>query len=237
MAAVLTVGSVTARAQEPTAKPMGSIPAGETYAVIPLKNIKTNQDGNGVMTALRNVLTRAHIYYVSTQNAVAIRGTQEDVDAARKMLAELDKPQMAYRLTYRITVKEGGKTMDTRHFELALDASGRAEMKQGSRVPIVTGTTDAQSGAKPQVQYVDVGLKITAELDGARLRSAVEESRLRENKSSMGAGDPVVEQTVLNGDTPLELGKALTLGTLDVPSTATTVAKQEVVEVTAEPVE
>lgn len=233
MAALLTLASATAQAQETMAKPMGSIPAGETYAVIPLKNINTNQDGSDAVTALRNVLSRAHVYYVYTQQAVAIRGTQEDIEIARTMLAALDKPHQSYRLTYTITEKDGGKTVSTRRFKLALDARGKAEMKQGSRIPIETGTSDAQSGTKSQVQYLDLGMKITAALDGARLRSEVEESKLGGSKSAMGVADPVIEQTVLNGETPLALGKPLTLGTLDLPDST----RQEVVEVTAEPVD
>lgn len=233
MTAVLTMGNTQARAQEDAAKPMSSIPAGETYAVIPLNHILSDQDGNDAVTALRNVLSRARVYYVYTKHAVVIRGTEADVEAARKMLTELDKPHEGYRLTYTITMKDGDKTVETRRYELALDARGRAEIKEGSRIPIVTGTTDVQSGAKSQVQYLDVGLMISAEFDGARLRSKVEESRLSANKSTVGAGDPEVEQTTLNGDTPLAVGKTLTVGMLDLPNST----RQEVVEVTAEPTE
>ncbi|HEU5350073.1 MAG TPA: hypothetical protein VFU55_00635 [Terracidiphilus sp.] len=237
MTAVLTLGAGTARAQETAVKPMGSIPAGETYAVIPLHHIISDRDGNEVMTALRNVLNRARVYYVSTQHAVAILGTEADMEAARRMLAELDKPHQGYRLTYTITMKDGERTVDTRRYELALDASGHAAIKQGSRVPIVTGTTDAQSAAKSLVQYLDVGLMISVDLDGARLRSKVEESKLSANKSTVGAGDPEVEQTTLSGDTPLAVGKTLTVGSLDLPGTATTGTRREVVQVTAEMVE
>ncbi|HEU5458358.1 MAG TPA: secretin N-terminal domain-containing protein [Terracidiphilus sp.] len=212
---------------------MGSIPAGETYAVIPLQNVKSDREGNEVSTALRNVLSRARIYYVSSQHAVTIRGAQADVEAARAMLAALDKPQPAYRLTYVITEKDGGKTTRTRRYEMALDASGRAEMKQGSRIPIVTGAADGQSGAKSNVQYLDVSLTISAELDGARLHSKVAETRLSDSKSGMATGDPVLDQTVLNGDTPLATGRPLLLGSVAVPNST----RVEVVEVTADPVE
>jgi type II secretory pathway component GspD/PulD (secretin) len=232
-AVALTTGGATARTQEPSARTQGSIPAGETFAVIPMKNVSSDQGGNDVVTALRNVLTRAHIYYVYTQHALAIRGTQQDVDTARTMVAKLDKPHVGCRLTYTITVKDGGRTVDTRHFELALDSRGKAEMKQGSRVPIVTGTSDTKSGPNSQVQYLDVGLMITAEMDGAGLRSKVEESKLSGNSAAMGIVDPVVGQTVLIGETPLVAGKTLLLGALDVPNST----RQEVVEVTAQPAE
>ncbi|MGB6975713.1 MAG: hypothetical protein WBD67_13600 [Terracidiphilus sp.] len=237
MAGLLAAGSATARAQEAMTKPPNSIPAGETFAVIPLSPMTSANEANDLQTALRNTVSRARIYYEFTQRALVFRGTDADLAVARKMVEELNKPQQGYRLTYTITVKNGGKTVNTRHIELALGASGKAEVKQGNRIPIVTGTSDAKSGANTQVQYLDVGLMISAEMDGERLRSKVEETRLSENKSSVGAEDPVVEQTELNGESPLVLGKPLVLGTLDVPANATTGARQEVVEVTAEPVE
>lgn len=233
MAAVLSAASPRAAAQESMAKEAGSIPAGETFAVIPLKHVKSDRGGNDVCTALRNVLSRARIYYVSSRYAVAIRGTQADVDAARTMLADLDTPHPAYKLLYTITEKDGAKAVSTRRIELALDARGHAEMKQGDRIPIVTGSTDAQSTAKSQVQYIDVGLMISAVMDGARLRSKVTETHLSESKSGMGASDPVLNQTALDGETPLEPGKAMTLGTMDMPNST----RQIMVTVTAEPAE
>ncbi|HUX45786.1 MAG TPA: hypothetical protein VMV57_13640 [Terracidiphilus sp.] len=229
VAAVLMMGSLTARAQEPTAKAPNSIPAGETYAVIPLKNIKNNQEGNDVMTALRNMLGRARIYYVYTQNAVAIRGTQADLDVARKMLAELDKSPKSYRLTYTLTLRDGGKTVDTRRFMLLVEEGDRMELKRGERVPIVTGT-DAKSAMSPEVQYVDIGVSISAMLDGGRLRSKVEETSMAETKSSLGLQDPVIHQTVLQQVVPLVVGKPLLVGTLDLPNST----RQEEVTVTAE---
>ncbi|HEV2213736.1 MAG TPA: hypothetical protein VGR64_00520, partial [Terracidiphilus sp.] len=120
-----------------------------------------------------------------------------------------------------------------RRIELALDARGHAEMKQGDRIPIVTGSTDAQATSRSQVQYIDVGLMISAAMDGARLRSKVTETHLSGNKSGIGAGDPVLNQTALDGETPLEPGKAMTLGTMDVPNST----RQIMVTVMAEQAE
>jgi hypothetical protein len=233
MAAVLMTGGTRAQAQGPTAKPMGSIPAGETYVLIQLNPMTSQNEANDLQTAMRNVLYRTRIYFDYSQHAMAIVGTEEDVETARRMVAELDKPQVAYRLSYTIAVKDGDRMLETRKYSMTVDNRGRAEMKQGRRVPIAMTTTDAKSSANAQVQYLDVGLAITAELDGARLRSKVQETKLSGSKSVMGVADPVVEQTELNGNTLLVVGKPLVLGTLDVPNST----RQEVVEVTVEPVE
>lgn len=242
MATLLVATGPRAAAQEAAAKETGSIQAGETFAVIPLKHVKSDRGGNEVCTALRNVLSRARIYYVSSQHAVAIRGMQADVDAARTMLADLDMPQTGYRLTYEIAEKDGGKTASTRRVVLALDASGRAEIKQGLRVPMMTGTTETKSGTNQQVQYIDLGLSIKAELEGAQLRSEFAETRESAKRAGLAAEPsasgpsvtlPSIEQTLLSGETQLEPGKAMTVGTVDVPGSA----RQITVTVTAEPAE
>jgi hypothetical protein len=86
----------------------------------------------------------------------------------------------------------------------------------------VTGTLEAGSStANTQVQYLDVGLNIDASLEeyagGVRLRSKIEQSNVAEEKSGMGAQDPVIRQTMLEGTSPLIEGKPLILGTLDLP--------------------
>ena len=100
---------------------------------------------------------------------------------------------------------------------------------------VVTGTIDA-ARATPgtQVQYVDVGLSIEASVDGyadgLRLRTKVEQSSLAEEKSGMGAQDPVIRQTVLEGTSTLALGKPLVLGSMDLPGST----RKQDIEVVAE---
>jgi hypothetical protein len=85
-----------------------------------------------------------------------------------------------------------------------------------------------------QVQYVDVGLNIEASLDGSldslQLRSKVEQTGLAEEKSGVGAQDPVIQQTVLDGLSALVPGKPQILGSFDVPGNT----RHEEVEVVAE---
>jgi hypothetical protein len=69
--------------------------------------------------------------------------------------------------------------------------------------------------------YLDVGMNFDATLDefanGVRLRSKVEQSSIAEEKSSVGAQDPIVRQTVMEGTSFLAPGKPLILGSLDIP--------------------
>jgi type II secretory pathway component GspD/PulD (secretin) len=115
-------------------------------------------------------------------------------------------------------------------------ASGdKTTLKQGSRVPIVTGMYDEEKqGANSQVQYQDVGLSIEASiyvyLDGLKLRTKMEQTSLGDDKSGVGPQDPVVRQTVLEGTSTLTQGKPLQVGSFDVPGST----RRQMVEVVAE---
>jgi len=105
-------------------------------------------------------------------------------------------------------------------------ASGsKTELKQGTKVPIVTGIYAENSPASEnsQVQYQDVGLAIEASLsaylDGVRLRTRIAESSVAAEKSGVGMQDPVIRQTTLEGTSTLALGKSLILGSLDISGT------------------
>jgi hypothetical protein len=91
-------------------------------------------------------------------------------------------------------------------------------------VPIMTGTYNTgSSSAQTQMTYLDIGMNFDASLDefanGVRLRSKVEQSSIAEEKSGVGAQDPIVRQTVLEGTSFLTPGKPMMLGSLDIPGT------------------
>jgi type II secretory pathway component GspD/PulD (secretin) len=172
---------------------------------------------NDIQTDLRNMIPRAKIYGVQTQNAISIQGSAEDMALAQKMIAELDKPRKVYRLTYTITEMDGGKRVGAEHFVLVVAEGAQAILKQGSRVPIVTGSYDAGTPTQnTQVQYQDVGLSIEATLDGESLHSKVVQTSPAEEKSGVGMQDPIVLQTVLDTTANLMPGNAVVLGSLDV---------------------
>ncbi len=211
--AVLFAGSTSLRAAD-TSGNTGS----QTYATLYLNSATPENAGNQIVTDLRNMFPQAKIYFVPAENAISMMATPDDLQMARKMLAELDQAKKSYRLTYTITDAEG----QVRRTTLVIVPGETAELKQGTRVPVVTGTEGSASAPlKNEVQYVDVGLSIKASLYGSedhlRLRSRVEQSGEAEPQSLMGIQEPVIRQTSMDGTVALEEGKPTTLGSLDMP--------------------
>jgi len=238
----LTVFAPLANAQTQIAeaKPLDERPAEwkpspETYQTFYLTNVTQQNDANDIQTDLRNMLPKAKIYYAPSQGALSIRATPEDMQLAQKMIADIDRPKKTYRLTYTITETDDGKKVGVQHFTLDVVAGGKATLKEGSRVPIVTGSYEA-GGSTPntQVQYVDLGLNVEASVDGfadgLRLRTKVEQSKLADEKSGMGAQDPVIRQTTLEGTSMLAQGKTFSVGSLDIPGST----RRQEIEVVSE---
>jgi type II secretory pathway component GspD/PulD (secretin) len=194
-------------------------------------------DAEDVLTDLRNMLPKAKLYYIQSQSAISVRGTDEDIQLAQKILSDIDRSAKTYRLTYTITETDGGKQTGKQDFTLVVSSGAKTVLKQGTKIPIVTGTfNEGSSSANSQVQYLDVGLNLEASLeghgDGLRLRSKIEQSRVAEEKSGVGAQDPMVHQTTLEEISTLTPGKPLMLGSLDIPGTA----RRQQIEVSSEPV-
>ncbi len=193
------------------------------FQTIYLTNVSQVSDANEIVQAIRNLVPPdAKIVHVPSQNAIAIRGNADEIQLARKIISDLDRPKKIYRLTYTITESDGGKRLGIQHFSMIVASGGRTTLKQGSKVPIVTGTSNpGSSSEQTQMTYLDVGMNFDASLDefvdGVRLRTKVEQSGIAEEKSGVGAQDPIVRQTVLEGTSILVPGKPLTLGSLDVP--------------------
>ena len=103
-------------------------------------------------------------------------------------------------------------------------AGQRTTLKQGSKVPVATGSysaTGSNTGAQTQFTYIDVGMNFDVTLDelanGARLRSKVEQLSIAEQTSGLGLQDPIIRQSTLEGTSFLTLGKPLVLGSIDIP--------------------
>ena len=129
-----------------------------------------------------------------------------------------------YRLTYTLTETDGGKRVGTQRFAMIVVSGRKTVLKQGNRVPLVSGSVSTSGGAQTQVQYLDTGLNIDASIeesaDGVKLNTAVEQSSISEEKSGLGPQDPIVRQAKLEGTSILTAGKPLILGSMDIPSTA-----------------
>jgi type II secretory pathway component GspD/PulD (secretin) len=193
----------------------------ESTEVFRLANAsQNNAAATDLTTALRNTLgARVHVYNESAQNTILVHGTAEEIEQARKIIAELDKPAPTYRLTYSITQVEDGKRVGTQRYVLLAAAGKRVDLKEGRKVPIITGKTgDDASALTTQVQYIDVGLNISATVDGSSLRSKIEESTVDEEKSNVDIQDPVIRQITLQGDATFTFGKPTPLGSIDIPN-------------------
>jgi type II secretory pathway component GspD/PulD (secretin) len=209
--------AVSAQAQSAEQKPPEAIPMQETQ-IFYLSNAYRQMDLNDIQTALRNTLQRAKIYGVQSQNAIAVQGSAEELALAQKIIAGLDRPRKVYRLTFTITELEGGKRVSSSQFITLVSPGGKATVKQGSRVPLVTGSPEAGAPAQSsQVQYMDIGLSIEASLDGDSLHSKVEQTGIAEEHSGVGAQDPIIRQYVLDAVSHLTVGKTVVLGALDGP--------------------
>jgi len=58
-----------------------------------LSNAWQQNDLNDMQTAIRNILTSVKVYGISSQNALVIRGTPDELLLAQKMINDLDKPR------------------------------------------------------------------------------------------------------------------------------------------------
>ena len=188
-----------------------------------LNNVSQLNDAAELMAAVRNMLpSSAKVYLVSSQNAIVMSGTPDQLASAQKLLHELDRSRKTYRLTYTITEMDGSKRVGTQHFAMVVVSGQKTTLKQGSKVPVVTGSyAPDTTSAQTQYTYLDVGISLDATLDespdGVRLRTKAEQSSIAEEKSSVGIQDPIVRQTVLEGASILTPGKPLVLGSLDIP--------------------
>jgi type II secretory pathway component GspD/PulD (secretin) len=185
--------------------------------------VSQSNDGNEIVTAIRNMISpKAKVYYIPSQSAIVVNTTPDQLVLAQKVIKDLDRPKKSYRLTYTFTEMDGGKSIGTQHFTMIVVSGQRTTLKQGSKVPVVTSTTNAgKSESQTQTTYVDVGLNFDVLLDESvnqvRLSSDVEQSSVAEQLSGVGAQDPIIRQTVLRGTSFLSPGKPLVLGSLDIP--------------------
>jgi len=193
----------------------------------------TQYELNDTQTAMRNVLNSAKIYALPNDNKIVVAGTPAEIALAQKLFDSLDFSKKLYRLTYTINEFDSSKKIGEQHFSVVVASGGKTEMKQVSKVPIMVGNTTDKGG---DIQYEDVGLSITASVDGysdsVRLRSKVEESTIAEEKTvvSNNTGNPVIRETSLEGSAILVQGKPLLLGSLDTPGST----RHQEVEVVSE---
>jgi type II secretory pathway component GspD/PulD (secretin) len=198
-----------------------------------LNNVSQQSEANEIVTALRNTLPpNDKIYLVASQNAIVVRATPEDIALAQKLLTDLDRPKKNYRLTYTVSEKDGAKLVRTQRYTMVVSSGQTTTLKQGSKIPVVTGSYSAvpsdktPAGAQTQFTYLDVGMNFNATLDAmgnnAMLKSSVEQSSVAPEKSDIaGVQEPIVRQSSLKGVALLAPGKPQMLGSMDIPGSTT----------------
>jgi type II secretory pathway component GspD/PulD (secretin) len=219
---VLTTSAVFAQpATLQVARPCANASTDNVHAFV-LKNAASQVDANEEFTALRNMLSAENkLYFLPSQNTIFVCGTPEQIALAQKMVSEVDKPKKLFRLTYTVTEMDGTKVVETHHYSMVAVSGQQTTLKQGSRVPVITGSYDqAKSEQQTQFTYIDVGMNfdatVTEVASGILLRATVEQSSVAEEKSISSVQEPVVRQTVLKGSSYVSPGKPLLLGSVDV---------------------
>ena len=191
----------------------------ETYQTLYITSLTEPREMNDLVTDLRNMLPMAKIYRVESANAISMRASADDFAMAQKIVADIDRPRKTYRLTY--TISDGGSQSPAQRFVMIVGPGNRTTLKQGTRVPIMTGTYKDGAASSPAVQYMDVGLNLDATLEGRgdeiRLRTKVEQTSVAEEKSNVGIQDPVIHQSVLEGESAIAMGKPAVLGSMEMP--------------------
>jgi type II secretory pathway component GspD/PulD (secretin) len=201
-------------------------------------HVGQQNETNDIVGGLRGALDlNAKVTLVPSQNAIVVRATPDDLELAQRIINELDRAKKTYRVTYTINEMDGSKRIGSQHFTMNVVPGQTTILKQGSKVPVVTGTYNpGSSSAQNQMTYLDVGMNFRASVeefpDGVRLSTKVEQSNIAGEKSGVGEQDPIVRQTVLEGSSNLVPGKPLTLGSLDIPGST----RHLEIEVVLEPV-
>lgn len=234
MTLALLFSAPIARAQT---VPTTEKPPSDSVQTFHLKNVNEPHEVNEIITALRNMGDpNNRIFLLPSQNSIVMNASPDQLLLAQKLLKDLDQPRKSYRLTYTIAETDDSKPVGSQNFAIIVVSGGRTTFRNGSKVPVVTGTSSSgAASSKTDLTYLDIGLNIDASVDesvnGVRLRTKVERSSVAEEKAVAGADDPVIRQLVLEGTSILIPGKQVMLGSLDVPGSTRHLAIEVVLAV------
>ena len=193
-----------------------------------LNNVTQQNEANEILITVRNVFDPSiKVYLIASKNAITVSSYPEELDRIQALIKTLDIPHQTYRLTYTITESDGGKRIGTQHFSMNVVDGQRTTLKQGSKVPVITGSyspggADSKTGPGVQTQYtyLDVGENFDATVNatarGAMLKIKVEQSSIADQKAAVNEAEPIVRQTVIDGNLFLPTGKPVILGSIDI---------------------
>jgi len=193
---------------------------------IRLANVTQQNDANEILVALRNTLyPSCKMFLVAGQNAIVVQASPDQLALAHQLVTELDRPRKTYRLTFTLIDSDGGKRLGSQRFSLDAVAGQDTFLKQGSKIPVITGNfsaADSKTGAgvQTQVTYLDVGMNIDVTASpvahGAVLKTKVEQSSV--DPATAANQDPIIRQSVISGVSAATFDKPLQLGAFDIPN-------------------
>lgn len=218
--------------------PARSLPEQSPVKIFHLSNVAQAPEANEIAVALRNMIDpRDKLYLLSLTNDIIAAAPPDQLELIGRLIGELDRPKQTYRVIYTVSEFDGTKRIGVQHFAMVVVTGQRVTLKQGDKVPVLTGSFNKDSASQQsQFTYLDVGMNFDTTLDtfakGLRLRSKVEQSSVAEPPSGGLVQDPIVRQTVLEGTSVILPGKPLTLGSIDIAGST----RHADIEVVAEPI-
>jgi type II secretory pathway component GspD/PulD (secretin) len=214
-----------------------SAPTANSIRTFYLANTTDVNQGNGIQVAIRSMLPATNrVFFSAEGNAILVCGTPDQMAFAEKLIHDFDRPRKSFRVTYTFTETDGGKRVGTQHYAMIVSDGQRAQVKEGSKVPLATGSYSgtSQAAVQTQFQYIDVGMNFdatfTATTGGGLLKTKVEESSVIEEKPVAGVQEPVLRQSTYEGSPMLVFGKPAVLNSLDLPNSTRHVDLEVMVE-------
>ena len=204
-----------------------------------LKNVSQQNEANEILVAVRNMADPSiKVFLIASQNAITIGSYPQDLERIEAYIHALDRPHTTYRLTYTITESDAGKRIGVQHFSMVTATGQRTQIKEGSKVPVATGSySTSDKASQEQFTYLDVGMNFDATLmqmgDNLQLNTKVEQSAVASMQTISGVQEPVIRQSIFTGIANLTPGKPVTIGAIDVPGST----RHLDIEVLAEPLQ
>lgn len=178
---------------------------------------------------MRKNVVLAVIMVAVTMATLAAKAAAAQESSAKP--AEAPEPGHSYRVDFLISELEDGKKINTRQYELNLNAGESDELKIGTRVPVEV--------KQSEIQYLDVGTSIWCRLRDRKDVSWLANDvmlNLRAEISNFALPDqqgdrmrPAIRQVKIDSSTIVGVGKQMVVGVVDDPNSR----RQFQLEVTA----
>jgi hypothetical protein len=202
-----------------------------TTRIFYLPNISQQTEMQDIMNALRSVAEFTRISMLPSAHAIALRGTPEQIAFAEKLLAEIDKTKVRYRVDFRISELDGDRKAGSRDYSLLMERNNRGSLKSGARVPVGTAK-GTETDPKP-THYLDIGSDFDCVIDSETDRTV--ELRFTADISEVEMkGTDLPRQSKFESRATVELGVPTLIGRSDNPVSKRTIEVEATVTRVAE---